>query len=197
MGDPKKNRRKFSRPFKAWDRVRIEEEKELIKEFYFKNKSEIWKLTSKLRKFARQAKRLIALKTPQAEKEKLQLLTKLRTLGLISESGGFDEVLGITPKDMFGRRLQSIVFSKGLAKTMKQARQFITHGHIFVDGKKMTAPNYLVPKSKETLVAFSQNSALADSMHPERVQETKMPKKPEQKPEPKKAFHKTVKGKAR
>lgn len=181
MGDPKKSRNKYSTPVKAWEKQKIEEERGYIKEFYFKNKKEIWMLNSKLRNFARQAKRLITSNTEQAEKEKLQLLNRLKLLGLLSESGNLDDVLDISIEDIFQRRLQSIVFKKGLARTMKQARQFIVHEHILVDGKKLTSPNYLVPISKESTISFSQNSSLADEMHPERVQEEKMPKKPEEK----------------
>jgi len=186
MGDPRKHRAKYSTPKKAWEKERIDEEKELIKEYYFKNKTEIWKLTSKLRNFARQAKRLIPLQTKQAEKEKLQLLTKLKSLGLIPEAGGLDDVLGISPRDLFNRRLQSLVFNRGLAKTMKQARQFIVHEHILVDGRKITSPNYMVPVKEEGTISFAINSPFVDDMHPERKQEEKLPKKPEAKKEEKK-----------
>ena len=71
MGDPRKQRAKFSGPRKAWEKDRIDEEKELIREYHFKNKAEIWKLTSKLRNIARQTKRLIKLTTEQSEKEKI------------------------------------------------------------------------------------------------------------------------------
>ncbi|MBR9691237.1 30S ribosomal protein S4 [Candidatus Woesearchaeota archaeon] len=178
MGDPKKHRSKYSNPKKAWDKERIDEEKELNKEYYFKNKSEIWKLTSKLRNFARQARRLITLRTEQAEKEKIQLLTKIKSLGLIPENGVLDDVLAISTTDLLNRRLQSIVFKKGLARSMRQARQFIVHGHVLVNEKKITSPNYIVPRSEEKDIAFSQSSSLIDPMHPERIQEEKMAKKP-------------------
>ncbi|MBW2996492.1 30S ribosomal protein S4 [Candidatus Woesearchaeota archaeon] len=181
MGDPKRHRKSFSTPKKAWEKERIDEERELINEYYFKNKQEIWKLTSKLRDFARQAKRLIALPTEQSETEKIQLLTKLKKLGLLPEQGDLDDVLGISIKDLLDRRLQSIVFKQGLARTMKQARQFIIHEHITIDGKKLTSPNFLVPKDKEGGVAFAQSSAFIDEMHPERKQEEKLPKKPKEK----------------
>jgi small subunit ribosomal protein S4 len=198
MGDPKKTKKKFSRPKKLWEKERIEEEKELIKEYYFKNKSEIWKLTSELRNFKKQAKRIIALKTPQAEKEKIQLLTRIKSLGLIPEAAQIEEVLGITQKSIFDRRLQSIVFKKGFARSMKQARQFIIHGHILVDQKKVNSPNFLVPHLKENLVAFSKESSLSDPMHPERIQETKLAKKPAgEKKEAKKAEEKKPKKEAK
>jgi small subunit ribosomal protein S4 len=178
MGDPKRSKAKYSTPKKAWDKTRIDEEKELIKEYHFKNKQEIWKLNSKLRNFARQAKRLITLNTEQAEKEKIQLLTKIKALGLLPEQGELDDVLGISMKDLLDRRLQSIVFKKGLARTMKQSRQFIVHEHILVGDKKVTSPNYLVKTAEESVVVFSNSSAFIDEMHPERKQEDKLPKKP-------------------
>jgi len=51
---------------------------------------------------------------------------------------------------------------------MKQSRQFITHGHVLVNGKIITAPSYVVRKSEEGNVSFKQASSLADPEHPER-----------------------------
>jgi len=98
----------------------------------------------------------IAHQKAESEKEKMQLLKKLKSLGLLSESGEIDDVLGITLKDLLDRRLQSIVLKKGLARSMKQARQFIVHGHVMVDSKKITSPNFLVPVDKEAKVGFLQ-----------------------------------------
>ena len=78
MGDPKKQRKKFSAPHKRWSKERIDEEKELTKEYGLKNKKEIWKSESKLRNFTRQAKRLISITTKQAEREKEQIILKLK-----------------------------------------------------------------------------------------------------------------------
>lgn len=181
MGDPKFQRKKYSNPIHPWEGERIEEEKELIKEYCFKNKKEIWKLSSKLRNFSKQAKRLIAEKTPQAEKEKLQLLKKVKGLGLLPETAAIEDILGLSLKDILERRLQSLVFRRGMARTMSQARQFITHRHIQVSGKKISVPNYLVPKELENTISFITTSALSDEMHPERVEKEKMPKKPAKK----------------
>jgi small subunit ribosomal protein S4 len=41
-------------------------------------------------------------------------------------------------------RLDNIVFRLGLAKTRAQARQFVNHGHIKVNGKKQSIPSYIV-----------------------------------------------------
>ena len=42
------------------------------------------------------------------------------------------------------RRLDNVVFRLGLANTRRQARQFVTHGHITVNGKRVDIPSALV-----------------------------------------------------
>ncbi len=41
-------------------------------------------------------------------------------------------------------RLDNLVYRLGFAKTRFQSRQFVGHGHILVNGKKMTIPSYQV-----------------------------------------------------
>ncbi len=179
MGDPKKLKKKYSTPIHPWQAERIEEERNLFREYGFKNKKEIWKMNSILRNFFRQAKRLTATKIEQSEKEKIQLLSRLKRLGLLPEAALIDDVLDISLKDLLERRLQTIVFRKGLARSMNQARQFIVHKHITIGDKKITVPNYLVSKAEENLISFSGKSSLANPDHPERKQEEKkeVPKK--------------------
>ena len=42
------------------------------------------------------------------------------------------------------RRLDNVVFRMGFANTRRQARQFVTHGHITVNGKRVDIPSALV-----------------------------------------------------
>jgi small subunit ribosomal protein S4 len=42
------------------------------------------------------------------------------------------------------RRLDNVVYRLGFASTRRQARQFVVHGHILVNGKKLNIPSYLV-----------------------------------------------------
>ena len=42
------------------------------------------------------------------------------------------------------RRLDNVVFRMGFATTRANARQFTTHGHVLVDGKKVDIPSFLV-----------------------------------------------------
>ena len=39
---------------------------------------------------------------------------------------------------------RSVVYSLGLARTNRQARQLVNHGHILVDGKKVDIASYAV-----------------------------------------------------
>ena len=42
------------------------------------------------------------------------------------------------------RRLDNVVYRLGFAKTRRQARQLVSHGHILVNGQKVTIPSYRV-----------------------------------------------------
>jgi len=169
MGSPKQPKKQYSRPFKIWNRERLDTEKPMIDEFGLKNKQELWRTASLLRKFTAQAKRLTALRGEQAEVEKRQLIEKLSSFGLIGKNASLDEVLGLTIKDFLSRRLQTIVFKKNFSRSINQSRQFISHHHIKVADKIITAPSYIVPVALEEKVIFVENSALSKPDHPERA----------------------------
>lgn len=165
MGDPRRLKKKYSGPGHPWQKLRIVEEAALRKEYGYKSKTELWKIQSKLRNFRAQARKLIGLRTEQAEKEKKQLLSRLYKLGLVSKNANLDDVLDLTTKNLMDRRMQHVVLARNLATTQKQARQFITHGHIAVDKKIITSPNYLVSKNEEEKMTFSLRSSLSSASH--------------------------------
>lgn len=169
MGDPRKPKKKYSRPTHPWEKDRIEHEKDLKKEFGLKNKEEIWKAASMVRNYAKQAKKLVTLDTPQAATEKDNLIKRLQRLGLLGEGSGLDDVLSLTIRDILERRLQTQVYRANLARSVNQARQMITHGHIMVGKNKVTIPNYLVAKQEETDISINPKSGFFDQEHPERV----------------------------
>ena len=174
MGDPKKSRKKYRTPGHPWQKERLEEESALAIEYGLKNKKEIWNMNTIHSNFAQQSKKLVTLVTKQAEQEKLQLIKKLKKLSLLKESQGFEDILSISIKDLMERRLQTLVHRKGLAKTMKQSRQFITHSHIMIGDKKIKSPSYLVSTEEEKKICFTSKSALSSVDHPERKIEEKM-----------------------
>jgi small subunit ribosomal protein S4 len=170
MGDPKKFRKKYKTPMHPWNAENIRVEKELSQEYGLKNKKEIWVINSVLKKYKGLAKKLIAVKTEQGEKEKKQMMEKLQQLGLIEEGAELDNVLSLEVKDIMERRLQSLVFRKGLSRSMNQARQFITHRHVMVGDKKITFPSKIISREEEDKITFDGHSSLNDEEHPERVQ---------------------------
>ncbi len=173
MGDPRKIRRKYTTPKILWDKSRISVEKKLIKEYGFKNKAEIWKVNSILETFKDQAKKIIRTKGEQADIEQRLLINKLAALGLLEENATPDEVLALKQEDLMERRLQTLVYRKGMARSIKQSRQFIVHGHIMVGDKKITSPSYLVTVNEESQLKFAPKSTLSNPEHPERAIEAK------------------------
>lgn len=171
MGDIKKIKKKYSKPSHPWRITRIEEESQLCKEYGIPRKTEIWKAIAKLESFKNQAKKLSALNTPQANLEKQNLIKKLESVGLLVGTNSLDVILGLTVKDILNRRLQTIVVKKNLAKSMKQARQMITHRHILVDNKLVTSPGYFVRISEDNTIELSAKSAFYDTNHPERTKQ--------------------------
>ena len=149
MGDPKKQRKKFSKPRHPWQKERIDSEKTVLQEYGLRRKVEVWKMESLLRSLLHRAKTLIGEKSEQSETEKKQLLSKLNGLGLLKKDPKIEDVLNLTLKDILERRLQTIVQRKHFAKTMLQSRQIITHEHVAIGGKKITSPSYLVSVVEE------------------------------------------------
>jgi small subunit ribosomal protein S4 len=169
MGDPRKIRKKYQTPGHPWQRARIEEEKTLVKEYGFKNKREIWKMSSFLRYAKAQSKKLVTRTDAQAERERKLLITRLQRLGLLKEDASLDAILSISLRDVLERRLQTQVYKRAMASSVDQARQMITHQHVAVAGKTITSPSYLVPVSEEALIAYHMSSSFANGEHPERV----------------------------
>ena len=88
------------------------------------------------------------------------LIKKLIRLGVLGPDARFEEILLLTVEDLLRRRLQTLVFEKGYAKSIYQARQFVVHGHIQVGGKKINAPSYIVKKEEEDMIGYHPSSPL-------------------------------------
>src|SRR3989338_513580 len=130
MGDPRKFRKTYQKPAQRWKKDRIDEERPIMNSYGLKNKRELWKMSSTLRSFTRQAKALAARKDTQADREKQQLFTRLQKYGLLKAQATLDDVLGLTLGDILERRLQTLVYKKSMARTIDQARQLIVHEHV-------------------------------------------------------------------
>ena len=171
MGDPKFARPKTSTPTHPWKQARIEEEHELKDKYGLKKVGgmrEIWREKSALRRHRNQAMKLIG-RVDSSEghfaREKGDLIDSLYRKGLLSQGSDIDDVLQIDVEHMLSRRLQSVVYYKGLAPTMRSSRNLIVHGHISIGNQRMTVPGYHVLRQEEDDIQYSSNSPYADPEH--------------------------------
>ena len=172
MGDPKFSRKTYDTPSHPWQGERIKAEVEVVRAFGRKNKTEVWKAETILRNLRKQSRDLQArLRSgdKQAQVEADALLNKCGRLGYLPVGSNLNDILSLKDEDVLCRRLQTIVFEKGLASTIKQARQMITHGHIFMNGHRVTVPGYLVTRAEESSIEYNPSSPYTDEMHPMRM----------------------------
>jgi small subunit ribosomal protein S4 len=169
MGDPKFPSKHYNTPSHPWQKVRMEQEANLMHQYGLKNKKEIWRADTKVREMRRQARKLTATSTEnQAQKEKILLLAKLNRLGMLEQDSALEDVLRMNPENILDRRLQTQVYLQGLSSTVKQARQLIVHGHISVDGAITRVPGMTVTRLQEKNITYSSSSALNSDLHPVR-----------------------------
>jgi small subunit ribosomal protein S4 len=166
MGDPKKQRKKYETPRFPWRIDILEAELKLLGQYGLRNKQELWRHRTMLSKFRGIARSLLGMSAEQRRKLETQLLAKLHRLGILPEKAALDDALDLAIEDILERRLQTIVFRKGLAKSVHQARQLITHRHIVIEKQKVYSPSYLVLRDEEALIAYAPTSPLSSSNHP-------------------------------
>lgn len=154
MGAPKRNRKKYERPKNMWNLERIKEDNDLKEEYGLKNMRELWMVETELSKLRKTVRAMLSGVSKQTESTKNDIIAKLSKYGITSSNATIDTLLDLRVNAFLDRRLQTVVFKKGLAKTIKQARQLITHGFIAIDGKKVTKPSYRVTLSEEQLVGY-------------------------------------------
>ncbi len=166
MGDPKRPRKKYDRPYKPWDSRVLEETNRLAGYYGLRNKRELWRVSSIAKKYRRIARELIA--APEEERVKVQpIISKLQKLGVVGENATLDDLLDLTVDQFLERRLQTIVWKKGFAKTPYMARQLVTHGHIRVNGRRIKQPGYLVTLEEEKMIECTHPACLEEEASPE------------------------------
>ncbi|WP_306059545.1 30S ribosomal protein S4 [Natronococcus wangiae] len=164
--------KQYETPNHPYQGERIANEHSLLDRYGLSNKEELWRAQSQLRSYRREARDLLG----QAQDDETvirrsdEFLGRLKRVGILDEADELGDVLSLEIEDVLERRLQTVVYRKGLANTTQQARQFITHGHVVVDGQRHRIPSYVVDVDEEDLVDFEENSPLADELHPERAE---------------------------
>lgn len=146
MGDPRKSKKKYRKPKVKYEAERISEEKKILQKYGLKNKKEIWKAESEIRRIRNEAKRLLTA----SEQEKGKFLKRLSDKGLI-QAKTVDDVLEIKIENVLNRRLQTVVANK-FKINPKYARQAIVHGHVMIAKRKVNIPSYIVNLDTEQKV---------------------------------------------
>lgn len=147
-------RKQYQKPKVLWDTSLLDSERKVVELYGLKNKKELWRAETFLKRKRESAKRLLDLPLEKRREKEAELVKSLARLGLLDEGANLDSVLGLETQNLLERRLQTIVWRKNFALTAKQARQFITHGKIAVKGKKMGVPGYLVPREEENKISY-------------------------------------------
>ena len=141
-----RQKKKYSRPQRPFDKVRIDEENILREKYGLKNKKEIWKADASIGRIRNLAKQLITA----SEDDKNAFIERMKARGFEVEN--IAEVLALDKEDWLKRRLQTILLTKGLTTTSKQARQLITHKHVSIGNQIVNVPSYMVTLAEENLV---------------------------------------------
>lgn len=168
MGDPKRHRRKYVTPTRPWDKARLDREKQEVVKYGLRNKRELWRFQNLLRKYRRVARNLLAkINIPgrggeYAKEEAQRVIRRLQKIGVLPADATLDDILNLNVESFMERRLQTMVYRQGLANTLLHSRQLIAHGHITVDGRKVSVPSYLVRKDEESSISYHQNSPLRE-----------------------------------
>ncbi|RDE16435.1 MAG: 30S ribosomal protein S4 [Candidatus Thorarchaeota archaeon] len=169
MGDIRFQSKKYVMPKRPFDTDRFEQELQLIGTFGLRNKKEIWIHRTELSHYRRTARYLLALPPSERAHDERELVDKLSRLGILSGDLTLDNVLNLTLEKVLERRLQTIVFRKGLAASMHHARQLVTHGHIGLNDRRVTTPARLITTAEEEHITYTTKSALNDQSHPARI----------------------------
>ena len=149
MGDPKKSRKRSSRPRNPWQRNLLKDELSLLGKYGLRNKGELHRAATELSRIRSQARQLLAAPTEIRVSRELILLNSLTNKGIVSEGSTLDDILALNVSSILDRRLQTVVLRKQLARTPHQSRQLITHGHIIINERKITIPSYIVNQNEE------------------------------------------------
>jgi len=167
MGGIRKPRKKYAAPGHPWQKTRLAEELVLVGEYGLSNKRELWRHRTALARFRGTARDLLALPIEDRGLRESHLLGRLNRLSLLKPDSGLDGVLGLSMHDILERRLQTQVMRQGLAKTFYHARQLITHGHIALEGGRVTSPGMLLYRGQEANLSYAPNSPYREKGHPE------------------------------
>lgn len=98
-------------------------------------------------------------KNPKRIFEGDALLRKMNRFGLLDETQNkLDYVLALTVENFLERRLQTLVFKAGMAKSIHHSRVLIRQKHIRVGRQVVNVPSFMVRVDSQKHIDFSINS---------------------------------------
>jgi small subunit ribosomal protein S4 len=166
MGDPKKKHKTFKTPKHPYSSDALLEELRIVGTYGLRNKRELWKSRTELSILRARARDLLGLSVDEREKRESILIANLEKRGLVMPNSRLEDILVLSVEDLLERRLQTYIFRRGLANSLYQSRQLITHGHIEIDGRKVTSPSYQVKIKDEETLDYSMGSPFRNPDHP-------------------------------
>ncbi|MCI4464580.1 MAG: 30S ribosomal protein S4 [Thermoproteus sp.] len=164
MGGTRKSRKTYldGKPKRLWNTQLLLEELRLMGEYGLRNKRELWKARSVLKQIVRRARSLLSMRAEERAPLELPFKERLYKMGFIEDVNiPLDRVLSLDVRAVLDRRLQTIVYKRGLAKTPYHARQLIAHGHIVIEGRRVRSPGFLVPRDLEDKISYAPGSSAA------------------------------------
>lgn len=166
----------FKKPRRPFEKERLDAELKIVGEFGLRNKRELWRVQFALNKLRNAARVLLTLdeRDPKRIFEGEAIMRRMRNYGLLDETQDkLDYVLALGPEQFLERRLQTLVFKLGLAKSVHHARVLIRQRHIRVGKQIVNVPSFLVRTDSQKHIDFALNSPLGGG-RPGRVKRKRM-----------------------
>nr|GMD61763.1 40S ribosomal protein S9-2-like [Ipomoea batatas]GMD71475.1 40S ribosomal protein S9-2-like [Ipomoea batatas] len=151
----------FKKPRRPYEKERLDAELKLVGEYGLRCKRELWRVQYALSRIRNNARMLLTLdeKDPRRIFEGDALLRRMNRYGLLDESQNkLDYVLALTVENFLERRLQTLVFKAGMAKSIHHARVLIRQKHIRVGRQVVNVPSFMVRVDSQKHIDFSLSS---------------------------------------
>ncbi|EPY24772.1 small subunit ribosomal protein S9e [Strigomonas culicis] len=148
-------------PRRPFEKERLDREMKLLGVYGLRCKREIWRINMMLSKMRRTARLLLTLPEnhPRRLLEGSAIMRRCHDYGFLEEEKDkLDYVLSLSVTDILERRLQTIVFKAGFAKSVHHARVLIQQRHIAVAKQIVTIPSFIVRVSSERQIGFAETS---------------------------------------
>ncbi len=173
MGYPGKNHKSYQTPKRPFEKTRIESETRLVIEYGLRNKREVWKAQSYLRRYRKGARELLALMSSTIDRnvfeaKKAELITHMQRSGLLGPNADIEDILALkvqtrsnagckawyTAKDWHGRRNRHASSSPmGISPSVADASIFRVQAN----------------RNEETQISYYGKSPFLSDSHPEKT----------------------------